>query len=107
MPRKSTRRKAGGRKRAGGAKKTVRRTASGAKKAARSATKVVSKTAKRATRAVKKAGKKVKATTSRARDVGRAMATAGVIIQESADVIDSMADRAAKRTRESKKRPQR
>ena len=104
MPRKSSRRKTGGRKGAGGAKKAVRRTASRAKKAASGATKAVRKTANGAARTVKKAARNVKGTTGRAREVGRAITTAGVIIQESADAIDSMADRASKRTQELKKK---
>lgn len=83
-------------KRAKGAVRKARKKAGGL---ARS----VKKAAKNPRRTVRKAAKNVHKTAVRARDVGETVVGAGQMIKETADFVDSFAQRAASRTTRKKK----
>ncbi|MBV9719338.1 MAG: hypothetical protein JOZ77_08460 [Candidatus Eremiobacteraeota bacterium] len=86
------------------AKKAAKGVGGAAKKAGKSAQKAVSGAAKRAKavasnprRTVRKAANNVHETAVRARDVGDSVVAAGELIRETADFVDSIAQRAKQR----------
>jgi len=79
---------------------------------AASVKKRVAKTAKKVTaaaahpeKAVRRAAASVHSTAVRARGIGATVATAGELIQQTADFVDSVAQRSVKRSKRTRKQP--
>jgi hypothetical protein len=81
-------------KAARGMKKTASKAAKGAKKAATGAVKRAKKVASNPKRTVRRAADTVHTGATRARKMGDSMVTAGEIIRETADLVDSLSQRA-------------
>ncbi|MBV8373998.1 MAG: hypothetical protein JO302_00675 [Candidatus Eremiobacteraeota bacterium] len=90
-----------------GAVKTVtkgaRKTAKVSAKAASDVTKQAKKIASNPRRTVRQAAENVQQTASRARTMGDSVVTAGELLKETADFVDSMATRAKARTQQGPK----
>ena len=87
--------------------KRVGKAASPVKKAAKKATKATTRAVKNPKRTVQKAAANVSHTAERARGVGDTLMTAGEMVKQTADLIDSVAQRAAARSKTKGNTPKR
>ena len=94
------------RKKAGGAGKSAAKATAGARKAitkvASGVRKEASKVAANPRRTVRKAAENVHHTAGRARAMGESVVTAGELLKETADFVDSMAERAKSRSQQAR-----
>ncbi len=83
---------------------SVKKAAKGTAKKAGGAAKSIKKAAANPRRTVRQAATNVHETARRARDVGETVTTAGEVLTQAADWVDSMAMRAKARTKSGRKR---